>query len=110
MNRMVPGVLTLSAAALMFSAASTAQAVTDVRVLPESQIEAIDRIHMTLTVKELKQGNQLMLDITPHSRFFLNCEPAVTRDLEVGDRIKCAVRAGANGDVDLVRLYDQGLG
>ncbi len=78
--------------------------------IPSGEIEAIDRVHMTFSVKETGHPGLIRVFVTSRSRFYKNGEPAITADLAVGDIIKGVVRQDAKGHVDAVRIYDEGQG
>ena len=72
------------------------------------QIQAVDRTNMTITVKQLRNGEVLTLYVTSQTRLFRNGEPAVTSDLQIGDIGGGSVRANADNRLEAVRFYVRG--
>ena len=71
--------------------------------LPESQIQSIDTTNMTFTVTVKEE--KLTVFITAETRFFKKGEPATSKDLVAGDKVRGALRKTASGRQEAVRLY-----
>jgi hypothetical protein len=71
--------------------------------LAKSPIAMIDYTNLTFTVTE--KGTNLVLFITPETRFFKEGKYATSRDFKVGDEIHGTLKLGEADRHEAVRLY-----
>jgi hypothetical protein len=73
--------------------------------LPPSHVEEVNFTNMTFTIK-FNQTN-LVVRITPDTRFILGGKPAISKDLETADHVHGALRQPASGIPEAVRIHIQ---
>ena len=75
--------------------------------LAQSRVEAIDREHMTLTVKPASKGENLVLRITSATRFWKGKNYGTSRDLVVGDSVTGSIRKKSDGKNEALKISVQ---
>ena len=75
--------------------------------LPRSHVESVDLTNLTFTV--VMSATNLIVHITPETRFFLGDKPAIFKDLEVADHVRGTLRRPAGGQPKAVRIYTEKL-
>lgn len=90
------------AALLLPGAGSAAEAA--IEQIPRSRIVAIDRVHLTFTVKSRVDGQLVKIRISPKTRFYESGIPVTTRALEVGRTVSGTGRRITGENYQAVRI------